>query len=60
MVKNYFLVCDPALPGLWFQTKDNDSIIFGLEPKDLIDKTPFPGSLMQLSDLASQGRAHVS
>jgi hypothetical protein len=38
--KTVFLaVFHPALPCLWLQTKYNDTIIFGLEPKVLIDKT---------------------
>jgi hypothetical protein len=32
----------PAQPCLWLQTKDDDTIIFGLEPKVLIEKT-LPG-----------------
>jgi hypothetical protein len=35
-----FCPAHPTLPGLCFQTKYNDTIICGLEPKDLIDKTP--------------------
>jgi hypothetical protein len=44
MGKNCFfgslLPSSSAQPCLWLQTKDNDTIIFGLEPKVWIDKTP--------------------